>query len=150
LNIPKKGTKQKDDKCIICGDLISKTTAAKVSHMRKHVRDGSLSESKDKAGKCEWVATGNKPKDRSTVGAFRPILRQKSNVKPRKPVTAKSKNNKIYVKCRECNKWIRKEAEPFADDRFLVGKCEKCGTMSPFPTRVSGELLKNPGQEFVE
>jgi hypothetical protein len=47
MKIPKKGIVQKDNKCVVCGKDMGNISAAKASHMRKHVRDGSLKETKD-------------------------------------------------------------------------------------------------------
>jgi len=144
----KKGTKQKGNECIICGSEISPATAARASHMRKHVRDGSLSESKDKDGKCEWAATGCEPKENEKEKYIFKKAFKTLSFKPRKPKIAKSKNNNIVIKCTECGKFNK--SRKFGDERFMVAECNKCNVMSIFPTRMTDKLLNSPGKEYIE
>lgn len=145
----KKGLKQKDNICVVCGDEISETAAARVSHMRKHVRDGSLEENKGKDGKLTWKTTGKEPKiKREDPICWRTYHNKSISFDPRKPVAAKSnKKGEIFIKCRVCNKWI-KEPTDFADSRFVAITC--CDKISPFPKRMISTLATNPGKEYIE
>lgn len=146
----KQGLKQTNDKCIICGIEISQTTAARVSHMRKHVRDGSIEETKDKDGKLIWISTGKEPKEKEdTINrCWRPLSAPQIIREPRIPVAAKSdKNGKIHIKCKICNKWS-KDISEFANDKFVAIRC--CDKITPFPKRMVDQVIATPGKEFIE
>jgi hypothetical protein len=137
----------KENKCEICGKNMGKYSAAISSHMRKHVRDGSVKEEKDKNGKLKWIPTGKEPKEKtkSSVGVG---IRSKHNY-PRTKVCAKSnKKGDLKIKCRKCNKWSNKKPYEFADNRFICIDC--CDTISPFPKRKTQKILENPGEEYCE
>lgn len=142
----KKGMVQNGDKCIVCEQELSSTTAARASHMRKHVRDGSLIESKNKDGKCEWKTTGKEPKSKTSITFISRSIKTK-NYEPREPKIAKSKNNKIYIKCKKCKKF--KKSRIFGDDRFVAADCE-CNVLTIFPKRMIEIMLKNPNKEYAE
>jgi len=144
----KKGLKQKDDICIVCGKEMSQTTAARASHMRKHVRDKSLEESKDKSGKLVWKTTGKDPQAKEPTGVRSYHRPSTTVVESRIQVVAKShKNGNIVIKCKRCNTFI-KNPKKFADDRFISITC--CGTITIFPTRMVQTLIDNPGKEYIE
>jgi len=144
----KKGLKQKGDICIICNQELGKFTAARVSHLRKHVRDGSLEESKNKAGKLIWKTTGNEPKEKEPPVYWRRSLYKPSEFDSRLPVAAKSdKKGKVSIRCRKCKKWV-KSVQDFADGRFIAISC--CDSITPFPKRMINTVIKNPGKEYME
>ena len=143
----KKGLKQKGDTCIICNQKLGEFTAAIVSHLRKHVRDGSLEESKNKDGKLIWKTTGNEPKEKEPPTYWRSIHKP-TKVDPRLPAAAKSdKKGKILIRCRKCQKWS-KSVQDFADGRFISISC--CDNVTLFPKRMIGVVIKNPGREYIE
>ena len=143
----KKGLKQKDNICVVCGKEISQASAARASHMRKHVRDGSLEETKDKNGKLVWKTTGNSPKEKNPWIPPSLLARSKT-YEPRKPTTAKSdKKGIISIRCRECNK-LSKSTQNFADNRFISIVC--CDKITPFPRRMIETLTQHPDTEYTE
>jgi len=143
----KKGTPQKDNICIVCGAEISEIAAARTSHLRKHVRDGSLSETQDKKGKLVFKATGKDPKEKEeNVHIWGGFHRKTQTFESRPPVTAKNKKDKIYIKCKECGK-LSKSRRFVADQRFISIIC--CDKTTVFPQRCL-DRIKNNGQEYTE
>lgn len=153
MNI-KPGIKQENNVCIICKKNLGDVSAARASHMRKHVRDGSIKETRDKkSNKLVWVTTG-KSQSKPQYQSYRNYI-TKSTValKPRIPNVGKSdKKGNIYIKCKVCQKWIcatkKNVHSTFADLRFIcVFHCEK---MTIFPSRMVDILISNPGKEYIE
>jgi len=146
----KKGLKQKDNICLICSKEISQTTAAKASHMRKHVRDGSLKESKDESGKLVWETTGKDPQAKEVGRSSHRVVTK--IVESRISTIAKShKNGTIVIKCKKCNKFMknpRKFADGSGTDRFVSITC--CDATTLFPKRMLQTLINNPGKEYIE
>lgn len=142
-----KGQKQEGNICVVCGVEVSEVTAAKVSHMRKHVKDGSVKETKGEDGKLMWITTGNDPQDKSDIK--RPTYRRpKSTETPRIPSKAKSdKKGKIHIQCKTCNKY-NNNTRQFADQRFISIVC--CDQTTIFPQRMVETLINNPGREYLE
>jgi len=142
-----KGLKQENNICLICERKISEISAARVSHMRKHVRDGSIKEGKDESGKLMWKTTGKDPKEKSAIN-WNVHTEPKNIVPPRQKITAKSdKKGKISICCRKCGKM--KPSRNFgADERFIVANC--CDAITLFPQRMVETLVSNPGQKYVE
>ena len=118
-------------KCEICQKTIT-ATAAFASHMRKHVKDGSVKEEKDpKTGKLKWIPTGKKPNEHKEVKFCNPRIRSLITAS-RKPITALLKKDKIYIKCRKCGKASLSKPSSI-DDRFISTNC--CDTVTLFQTR---------------
>lgn len=139
------GKKQTGDKCIVCDQKLSEFTAARVSHFRKHVKDGSFKEEKED-GKFIWITTGKNPREKKKPIRNSFIKTQKFD--PRTPVTAKSnKKEQISIKCKKCKKWSMSR-DFIADERFLVVLC--CDSVSSFPKRLKNKLIANHGVEFTE
>jgi hypothetical protein len=148
----KPGIQQKDNKCIVCKKDLGNVSAAKASHMRKHVRDGSIKETKDKkSGKLIWTTTG-KTKSKP-VYSYRDFTTRIKAI-PRMPNIGKSdtKGN-IHIKCKVCKKWVvcttkKGIHESFADPRLIAIK--HCDKITVFPTRMIETLIAHPGQEYIE
>jgi DNA-directed RNA polymerase subunit M/transcription elongation factor TFIIS len=165
--VKKNKTQDTTKPCLVCGKNLGSVSAAISSHMRKHVRDGSISESKNKLGKLEWKTTGKEPRNKEFD--FRPTpARIKSNIPPRIMRYAKAdKDGNISLKCPTCEKYksvmqtksvVTKEndqgrkslkeitvAESFVDDRFVYSRC--CDKAIIFPKRRLEAAIANPGKE---
>lgn len=151
----KKGKRQKGNVCIICSKELGEVTAARASHLRKHVRDGSLEERKSDKNKLEWFATGKEPQEvkKQKPIPFQPRHRRTHNFDPRIPVSAKSdRKGNISIKCRKCRKWINSMSDGsplrFSDPRFIY--ISHCDTISLFPYRMLKRLTISPGREYIE
>jgi len=158
----KQNLRQEDNICIICKKDLGKFTAARASHLRTHVRDGSLKEIKED-DKIAWISTGNPPRVIENTPVTYRQFRSLSSLEfhPRIPVTAKSdKKGDVYIKCRKCGQFKSamrevivdgkksKTVSLFADDRLISITC--CESISPFPKRRVEALLISPGREFTE
>ena len=150
-------------KCIVCGKELF-ASASKASHMRKHVRDGSVKEqSNPKTGLIEWVATGKEPhdpkekikkekekkrKEREAERERRKKLKEDnsyirsrrihvpSTYEARQPSSGQWKKNDFYIQCKKCKKWS-KSRKSNALERFMVIHC--CDVMTMFAIRAMKE-----------
>lgn len=156
----KEGLRQENNICIICKKDLGQFSAAKASHLRTHVRDGSLKETKED-DKFVWITTGNDPKEVKEYIPFSSSYKQKVEFPRRMPSIAKSdKGGNISIKCRKCNKFQptmkvvsvhgqkTNTISSFADERFISIAC--CGTVTIFPKRKIETLVVSPGREFTE
>jgi hypothetical protein len=169
----KSGKKQRDNICVVCEAPLAKFTAAKTSHMRKHVRDGSIKEKKDKSGRLEWFTTGKAPQAPQAPQAkkipvqFKSRYHSKSHIERQQVVAKSNKKGDIFIKCRTCGEWLSamvvkdivkdgkiqkniKMTQDFADGRFICIICRDCNKITPFPKRALAYVLSNVGKECVE
>lgn len=118
------------EKCPVCEKVVSSVSAARTSHYRKHVRDGSMREF-TKNGHLYWEPTGTAPQEQEKPYTFRPSRRRPLDIKRRK-LCARFYKKQIQIKCHVCGKWnpIRRN---FVDNRFVASGC--CGAMGILSVR---------------
>lgn len=140
-------------KCKFCGKKLNGSSAGITSHMRSHVRDGLIIETKDDCNKLLWKSKDGKIKQNATKEKSEPKkvnwsfgkTKPKYKIPERDPQKVKlNKNGNLKMKCK-CGKWSNPQ-DVCVDDRFTAMFCE-CGSISLLPIRVSSKM--KPGDAVI-
>ena len=135
--------------CPVCKKKMSNAGAGRTSHMRKHVKEETATESRDeKTGKLVFTPTGKEPKLHKNIFIDRSHLRGGQFNDPRRKINFKAdKKERITIECWSCGKW--QEPREFADDRFVSIQCE-CKQVSLVAKRALCKAIRNPGTVITE
>ena len=134
--------KQTDAVCKICrADIKNLCTAAKVSHFRKHVKNGMLEEKTN--GKIYWIIVnkGKQTQDKTPKTWVKHITSaiDWSKYNNNKVIAKIDSHKNILIKCAKCGKYNK--VREFCDDRFTVAIC--CNSTSLLSKRCINKLMQS-------